>query len=106
MNIPSYSDRVAWHRDRYRAKKRPERTRRALLAEAARLSAVLDVATDAYRRLLAANAALEADRRFAEAVGTAIVAGGTLADLGAVAFDRYTELELDHATAEAAEVDQ
>jgi len=101
MNTPSYTDRVAWHLARYRSKKRPARTRRALLVEVARLATVLDARDDAYRRLLSCNSQLEADRRFAEAIGAAITAGCTLADLGAVAFDRYTELELDHATAEA-----
>lgn len=108
---PPLADRIAHHRGRLRRKLR---TRRAALAEAARLTALLEVRDDAYRRLLAYNARLEADRRFAEAAGTIIKtwrstpvpADGRVAVelaevLGSIV-DRFAELELDH----AAEVDR
>lgn len=110
---PAYTDRIAFHRDRLR---RTKRTKRAILAEAARLAAILDARDVAYRRLVAHNARLEADRRFAEAAGAILTAwrstpvpaspsnaAAELADVLGRIVDRFDELELDHA---AQEVDE
>ena len=109
----TYTARLAFHRDRLR---RTKRTKRAILAEAARLAALLDARDASYRRLLVTSTQREADRRFAEAVGTILVdtrakletldadgrrtvrAGAYLA-----ISDRFGELDLDH---RLAEVDQ
>lgn len=93
--------------------------RRQLRRRAARAEALLEVRDDAYRRLLAHNARLEADRRAIEAIDTAFTAAigdGNVYDLtparGAallvVIADRLGERDLDHELVEmtAGEVDR
>ena len=71
MNTPTLDQRIAAaeHRIRNHGLKR-----RKLRRHAARMEALLEVRDAAYRRLLAHNATLEADRRFTEAATTILTA--------------------------------
>jgi len=77
-------------------RRRPRVGRAEAIRLAARAGWLLEVKEVAYRRLLALNATREADRRFVEAVGTAITAGVDDLDLVDVVRERFAELELDH----------
>jgi len=108
---PSLADRIRFHKDRV---KRSTRTRAGARHQAARALALLEVRDVAYRRLLVRNRELEADRRFAEAVGAILTNTRDRLELDVLAerspiragaylaiSDRFGELELDHDLADA-----